>query len=139
MSFTPRVPWVSYADLLAMPLGDRVKYVRTNLGPNGNVAASRRALGMNQDEFATAVGAPDRHADIRWEKGTEPRDYAERIAALTPYPAEAFLRTEEAGLSLATIDLRLRSLEPVLDEVVGLVRESVTLLREARRQVGEAR
>lgn len=121
-----------------MPLADRVKYVRKNLAPWIG-GSSRRAIGMNQDEFATAVGAPDRHPVIRWEKGAEPRDYAERIAALTPYPAEAFLRNEEAGLSLATIDLRLRSLEPVLDEVVGLVRESVTLLREAQRQVGEAR
>ena len=140
MTLTPREPWIRYADLLERKLGARVKYVRDNLvaGHNGN--RPRRVKGLTQDEFAHAIGAKDRHAVIPWEAhNREPRDYAERIAALTPYPAEAFLRTEDAGLSLATIDLRLRSQETVLAEVVALVREALALLRESRPQAGEAR
>ena len=122
-----------------MTLGARVKYVRDNLVASRNGDQPRRVKGLTQDEFAHAIGAKDRHAVIPWEANKrEPRDYAERIAALTPYPAEAFLRNEEAGVSLATIDLRLRSLETALDEAGGLMREALALLRESRRQAGEA-
>lgn len=113
-----------------MTLGDRVKYVRDNLVASHNGSRSLRAKGLTQDEFARAIGAKDRHAVIPWEANArEPRDYFERIAALTPYPAEAFLRNgDQAGVSLVTIDLRLRRLEAKVDEAAGKSADSLLAL-----------
>lgn len=66
---------------------------------------------MTLDEFAEAVGAPNRQAPIRWEKGGTPRDYAVQIAALTPYPPAAFGADGEAELVRETLGRRLQALE----------------------------
>lgn len=99
-------PWVPLDELLLMPLGKRIRYVRTNLASPGG-----RNAYMNQDDFAQAVGAPDRHRVIGWEKkGERPRDYAERIAALTEYPPAALGADGEAELFEETLGRTLRSL-----------------------------
>lgn len=117
--------WLPFADFLELPLGQRVKYVRTQLG-------------LTQDEFARAVGTSSgRQAVIGWEKGREPRDFAEGIAGLTPYPAAAFRRSEEGAISLATLDLRLRSLEMQLQQAVILMQEALALLHGSQRRSGE--
>lgn len=91
-----------------LPRGDRVLYVRKNLA---NTRDSSREPWLNQDEFAAAVGAPGRQGPIRWESGGTPRDYAAKIAELTPYPAEAFGADGEAELVRSMLGNRLESLE----------------------------
>lgn len=119
MTFVPREQWLSYANLLELSPGQRVRYIRENLAPQAtNGSSRRRAKGLTQDEFAEALGAAGRQAVIPWEADErEPRDYARQIAALTPYPADAFLQRAGAGVSLATIDLRLRVVEERLREL----------------------
>lgn len=85
---------------------------------------------MTLDEFAEAVGAPNRQAPIRWEKGGTPRDYAKQIAALTPYPPAAFGADGEAELVRETLGSRLRALEETAVRVEDLGRVE-TVLREA--------
>jgi hypothetical protein len=105
--------WLPLEDLLGLPLGDRIRYVRTNLA---TPRATARNPGMSHDDFAAAVGAPDRGAPIGWEKGRVPRAYRERIAALTPYPPAAFGGAGEAELVRETLGRRLRLLEAEVGE-----------------------
>lgn len=118
MTFQPREPWLGFAALLELGVGQRVKYVRGNLVPTENARPRHYKEGLTQDEFAAAIGAKARQAVIPWERnGREPRDYVQQIAALTPYPAEAFLQRAGAGASLATVDLRLQAIEERLSEL----------------------
>lgn len=99
---------------MTLDRGERIKYVRTNLAsPRPN---ARRGY-MTHDDFAEAVGAPGREGVIAWEKGRTPRDYAEKIAVLTPYPAAAFGAPGEAELVRETLGIRLAAVE---DEVARL-------------------
>jgi hypothetical protein len=99
-------PWKPLDELLLMPLAKRILYIRKNLA-----GAGRRVSYMNQDEFAAAVGAKDRHRVIGWEtKAETPRDYTKQISDLTPYPPAALGGEGEAELFEETLDLTLRSL-----------------------------
>lgn len=114
MALQPLEPWVSLEVLMGMPLSARVMYVRKNLAtPRGGT----RHPYMTHDDFAEAVGATNRKTPITWEKGTKPRDYAARIAALTPYPATAFGAAGEADLVQASLGSRLESLEETVEEL----------------------
>lgn len=114
VTYQPREPWIPEDDLvLQKTLGDRVKYVRTNLvDEDGNV--------MTQPMFAKAVGlAEGQHGVIAWERrGTEPRSQArERIAALTQgeYRAAVFSRRGAEEILVESAAPRLRSLEDEAD------------------------
>lgn len=131
MTFKPIAPWVPLEELMSLPRGERIKYVRENLKrpiPGGKFPH------LNQDEFAVAVGGKDRHGPIRWEKGGVPRDYAGAIAALTPYPPAAFGADGEAELvqelfatrlarvegALDALGARLQALQPLVEQGAGL-------------------
>lgn len=111
MTFRPRVAWQPLDVLMGMSIGDRVKYVRTNLATDRPRA--RREY-LTHDEFAQAVGAPERQSVIRWEKGSTPKRYAERIAMLTPYPPAAFGAPGEAELVRESLGNRLREVEELV-------------------------
>lgn len=129
MTFPEIEPWVPLSDLMSLPRQERIAYVRKNLAtPRGNA----RQRHVTLDEFALAVGAPDRQAPMRWESGTTPRDYADRIAALTPYPAAAFGADGEAELVRETLGSRLRELEETVaraDDVLRLERILTAAIR----------
>lgn len=94
-------------------LGERIRFVRTNLKRK---TKGGRIPYLSVDEFAQAVGATGRHRVIGWEtKGETPRDYAEAIAKLTPYPPAALGADGEAELLRETYGHRLRSLEGEAD------------------------
>jgi len=99
---------MSLDDLLGLDLKKRILYVRTNLATKRQGA---REAHLSLDDFAAAVGAKNRQATMRWEKGATPRDYAERIAALTPYPPEAFGAAGEAEFVRESFWNRLLALE----------------------------
>ena len=69
------------------------------------------------------------------------RETAQRIADAVPgfSVLELGAPVEEADDAGETMLSRLRSLEAALAEAVGLMREALALLREDRRQAGEAR
>lgn len=109
----PLRAWIPLADLMLKPLPERVKYVRENLATSRERSSNPY---LSHDDFAQVVGAGQRSSAIRWEKpraenGSAPRRYAQAIAALTPYPKEAFGAPGEAELVQETLGLRLRSLE----------------------------
>lgn len=113
MTFQPREPWIPLDDLLSLELKQRVRYVRQNLpAPKPRVKPEHMTL----DEFADAVGAKNRQAPINWEAGRTPRDYASKIAELTPYPAEAFGAPGEAELLRQTYGRRLQAVEAELEQ-----------------------
>lgn len=114
--------------LLEKSPGERIKYVRNNL----RYAQEGKERTVNQDDFALSVGATSkRQATIRWEKGGVPRDFAAAIAALTPYPVEAFLGDATEGVSWVTIDLRLRALEATVDGMAQATALSLESLASA--------
>jgi len=95
------------------PLSERIHFVRTNLKRK---TKGGRIAYLSVDEFAEAVGAKSRHRVIGWEKrGETPRDYANSIAALTPYPPEAVGGDGEAELLRETYGHRLGLLEREAD------------------------
>lgn len=102
-----------------MDLKDRIRFIRRNLATR---TKGGRTKHMTLDEFAKAVGAKDRHRPIGWEKGQTPRDYAEQIAKLTPYPSAAVGGDGEAALLRETYGHRLRSLEGEADEARSTIR-----------------
>lgn len=110
MTYRNLAPWIPLEELLLKPLRKRILYIRTNLAPM-NGGENRRTPYLTQDEFAIAVGAPDRHRAIGWEKkGQAPRDYAGAIAALTDYPPAALGADGEEQLFEETLGGLLRSL-----------------------------
>lgn len=115
MTYQPLTPWLPLDDLMLLSLGARIRYVREN------IATQRHRRGnpfMSHDDFAKAIGT-SRQTVIRWEGGSTPRAYAERIAGLTPYPPEAFGAPGEAELVRQTFDRRLRQLEAQLESERG--------------------
>ena len=80
VTYRARDPWMAEDDLvLTKTLGERIKYVRTNLVDSDGQP-------MTQPAFAKAVGlAEGQHRVIGWErKGSEPRERARKaIADLT--------------------------------------------------------
>lgn len=114
MTYRNLAPWIPLDEFLLAPMGRRMKYVRTNLGP-AKPKPGRRTRYLTHDEFAAAVGAKSRDRPIAWEKGQAPRDYAEEIAKLTPYPAEAFGAAGAEELFEVTIGGTLRSLRDEAD------------------------
>lgn len=117
-----------------MPLAQRIRFVRMNL------ATQRRGrlAHMSLDEFAEAVGAKDRHRPMAWEKGQTPRDYARRIAALTPYPAAALGADGGEELLRATLGARLRALEGEVSWLRGWVTVGFEALGVSPELQGEA-
>lgn len=115
MTYQPLTDWISLDDLLSLERGKRIAYVRKNLAANRD---SRGPEHLTLDEFAAIVGAKNRQRPIGWEKGETPRDYAERIAALTPYPPAAFGAPGEAELLRQTYGRRLRELEEKVAQLV---------------------
>lgn len=113
MTFRPIEPWRSLDELLDLALNERVRYIRLNLSPNGQ--QSRRVKHLTLDEFAAAVGAKNRQAPIEWEKGRTPRDYAEKIAALTPYPPAALGAPGEVELVRESFGRRLQELRDKIE------------------------
>lgn len=109
VTYRKLAPWPPLEDFLDKPLGERIRLVRMNLKRK---TKGGRIPYLSVDEFAEAVGATSRHRVIGWEtKGETPRDYAEIIAKLTPYPAAALGADGEADLLRETYGRRLRSLE----------------------------
>lgn len=92
-------------EFLTLTLPDRIQWLHGNDGPRGK---------MSHDRFAAMLGT-NRQTVIAWEKGQQPgRDYAEKLAAFSGFPAEAFRRrSAEAAASASSRDLlrRLRELE----------------------------
>lgn len=115
MTYQPLTEWISLDDLLSLERGKRIAYVRKNLAAKRDGRAPEH---LTLDEFAAAVGAKNRQRPIGWEKGETPRDYAERIAALTPYPPAAFGAPEEAELVRQTYGRRLEQLEARVAQLV---------------------
>lgn len=94
---------------MGMTLPERIRFIRKNLVPARQKPG--RSPHMTLDEFAVAVGAPDRHGPMAWEKGRTPRDYASQIARLTPYPSAAVGGDGGEELLRNTLGTRLRALE----------------------------
>lgn len=102
-------------ELLLKPMEKRIRYIRQNLAP-AKPMPGRRIDHLTLDEFAEAVGANNRHRPIGWEtKGEMPRDYAEAIAKLTPYPPAAVGADGAEDLFEETIGGLLRSLQEQAD------------------------
>jgi hypothetical protein len=130
VSFAPLRGWVPLEELMGLSLAERIRYVRENL-PTSRPRA--RNPHMSHDDFAAAVGAPDRQAPMRWEKGGRPRAYADKIAELTPYPPAAFGAPGEAELVRETLGLRLRRLEATvaeLDQTQELLLQHLEIVRD---------
>lgn len=136
VTYRERNPWIPYAELLEKPLPDRMRYVR------GNITTEEGGPELTQPEFVAAVGGglkSGHHAVVRWEKhGQQPRiETREALARITPYPADAFLREPGAGVSLASIDARLQSLEGDLAKLTTLLEEALGLLRASPRRASQ--
>lgn len=118
----PREEWINIDVLMGMALPERVRYVRENLE-------------MSQPAFAKAVGASSREIVSRWERldrPSRPRNYAAKIAGLTPsYPPQAFGAEGEAELVRTSLGTRLRALEVRFETFVEAASE-----RQADREVG---
>lgn len=125
MTYQPLRTWISLDDLLSLELSNRVRYVRHNLP--GEKPTPKRPH-MTLDEFAAAVGAKNRYAPINWESGTRPRDYTSEIAALTPYPPEAFGAPGEAELLRQMYGRRLRQVEAEVAWLRGQLTRAAVLL-----------
>lgn len=118
-------PWKPLDEIVLLPIGKRIRYIRTNLTFQ-ETPAGRRFPYLTLDEFAAATGAKDRHRPIGWEKGQRPRDYAEAIAELTPYPAAAVGGAGAEELFADTVAALLRELRAEMEE------QQVTQLRVLR-------
>lgn len=121
----PREPWISRADFLEKAVGDRVKYLRSNLPGRG------RDGGLSQAELAAAVGAEGGAYTVRrWEKGeNEPRAFRAKLAELCPlYEPQDFLRDGAAGVSLESVDARLQELADLVAELNKLNRQALEAL-----------
>lgn len=88
---------------------------------------------MSHDRFAEILGTT-RQTVIGWEKGVEPKKYAERLAAFSGFPASAFRRREAESLTgvrqedrTARLDRRLEALEAA-DEAKRQEVEALALL-----------
>lgn len=108
VTYRERDTWIAESDLVVLPLGQRIKYVRENLvdeaGGEVTQAAIARAVGM----------AEGHHAVMRWEKGTEPRKKSRQgLSDLTggAYRPEAFSRRGAEEIAAEWTARRLRSLE----------------------------
>lgn len=113
MTYRNLKPWPPLEDFIDQPLGERIRFVRTNLKRKKK---GGRIPYLSVDEFAEVVGATGRHRVIGWEtKGETPRDYAVAIANLTPYPPAALGGDGEVELLRETYGHRLRSLEGEAD------------------------
>lgn len=99
---------------MLLPWARRLRYIRTNLAPQEG-AEGRRVPHLTLDEFAIATGAKDRHRPIGWERGQRPRDYAEAIASLTPYPPAAVGGSGAEELFADTVSALLRELRDELE------------------------
>lgn len=130
MTYRVLTPWVPLEELLLKPLASRVAYVRMNLAPV-QPAAGRRTAHLTLDEFAEATGAKNRHRPIGWESGQTPRDYAEAIAALTPYPAAALGGPGEEELFEVTLGGLLQELRAEADRNRQVLEAILTGLKEA--------
>lgn len=86
-------------DFLTLPLTERIKALRLQAG--------------SHDKFAAQLNT-SRQVVIGWEKGAQPGErYRDKLAALSGYPADAFLRSAEAQ-EIQTIADRVRYLEGLL-------------------------
>lgn len=130
-------PWPPLEDFMDMSLPERIKFVRLNLTPRKRKKTGRVPY-LTLDEFATAVGATDRHGPMAWEKGRTPRDYAERIAALTPYPPSAVGGEGVEELLRDILGRRLRALEGEVVWLRGWVARGFEALGVAPELQGEA-
>lgn len=105
-----------------MPLTERVKWLRSPEGPQGK---------LSLDRLAAALGT-SRQTIIGWEGGVEPRRYAEKLAEFSGFPREAWVRRGAEAASLASVDLRLRSIE---SSVVATAKETTKALRALTRAI----
>lgn len=139
MTYPPIEEWIPLDDLLGLERGKRIAYVRKNLR---SPRTGRRRPHLTLDEFADAVGAKNRQRPIDWEKGATPRDYADKIADLTPYPSEAFGAAGEAelvrqmfGRRLLVVEDQLRSERDQRDLAIQGVALQLAVFEEALEQI----
>lgn len=130
VTYREREPWVPEEDLvLTKTLGERIKYVRTNLVGEDDQP-------MTQPELARVAGLKrGHHGVMRWEKGeAEPRATArERIAALagSTYRPEVFSRSGAEELVVESAVPRLRSLEARAERAERSLRRILRALDKA--------
>lgn len=105
-------------EFLTLPLPKRIVWLHSAEGPRGK---------LSHDAFARILGTT-RQTVINWERGAEPRAYAEKLAEFSGFPADAFLRRgaevagEESSLRL------LRELRAAVDASAAATAESVEAL-----------
>jgi transcriptional regulator with XRE-family HTH domain len=107
-------------ELLRLPTGDRIRYVR------------REMLGVNQEAFAKRVGVSVRTVK-RWEASfiAPTRDKAEKIAALANLASELFYPDESVE---AEPIVEIREMLKTLGETITSLEETFTAVSE--RMVG---
>lgn len=98
-------------DFLTLTLPQRIVWLHSKDGPRGR---------LSHDKFA-AILDTSRQTVISWEKGTEPKDYADKLAKFSGFPSWAFLRRAAEAPAAETIALRLQSLADEIDELRGLL------------------
>lgn len=114
-------------EFLTLPLAERVKWLRQQAGSHDKLA---RKLGTSRQQV------------INWEKGAEPKTYAEKLGEISGFPAAAFTRRgSETLVSETTLDL-LRSLRDRLEDYAeqtaqGLLAVQEGIARIEKRLPGE--
>ena len=88
-------------ELLSLPLPKRVEWLRKKIGSHDKMAAKLKT---------------SRQTVIGWEHGAEPKRYADKLAEISGFPREAWLRREGETLAVETSLGLLRSLRAQLDE-----------------------
>lgn len=88
-------------EFLTLPLAKRVEWLRKREG--------------SHDRLAEKLGT-SRQMVISWEKGTEPKTYAAKLATVSGFPREAWLRRESETLAVETTLGLLRQLRDELQQ-----------------------
>lgn len=110
-------------EFLALPLAQKIEWLRSEDGPRGK---------LSHDRFAAELGT-SRQVVIKWEKGAEPSPRLRgRLAAFSGYPAEAFARR---GAEALAQELYVRRLEELAATVAAQNEEMKRSLLAVRRAI----
>jgi hypothetical protein len=116
---------VTLEDFLTLPLPERIKWLHSEGGPRGY---------LSHDSFAALLGTA-RQTVIGWEKGTEPKQYAEALAEFSGFPAWAFGRREAEGAVASSVGDRLRVQDGRLERVEGDLADALLAQATLTRRV----
>lgn len=112
-------------EFLTLTLPERIRWLHSEHGPRGK---------LSHDALAAVLGTT-RQTVIGWEKGREPKKYADALADFSGFPAWAFRRREAEGAAHESTGQLIRFHDDRLERVEGDLADALLEQTKLTRRV----